>query len=90
MKKIMLASFFILASCQSTPGGNVRLSNDRPRGDCEEVGQVIGTSGTRKNAREKAMDDLRHEASLKTANYVRILAISAHGSSVRGIAYRCR
>lgn len=90
MKKIFIAAFLALSACQSTPNGNVTIGNDRPSGNCEEVGQVIGTSGSHKNARENAMADLRHEAALKSANYVRLLAVSAHGAAARGIAYRCQ
>lgn len=90
MNKLIYIALFLLAGCQSSPHGNVQMSEERPTGDCREVGQVIGTSGSRQNAKQKAMEDLRKEASMKTANYVRIVAISAHGAAVRGIAYRCR
>ena len=40
--------------------------------------------------KEKAMEDLRHEAANRQGNYVRVLAVSAHGGAVRGIAYRCK
>lgn len=91
MKKfIFCLSTVLFLGCQSTPGGAVTVSHAYPQGNCEEVGQVIGTSGSLTNAREKAMNDLKHEAALRSANYVRLLAVSAHGAATRGIAYRCR
>lgn len=90
MKNLLLSLFFILMGCQSTPGSNVDIGSERPTGQCHEIGQVIGTSSSIKNAKEKAMADIRKEASHLQANYVRVLAVSAHGAAVRGIAYQCK
>ena len=80
--------------CASDPkmpdGSSVRVSREVPRGDCRQIQQVIGTSPTAKDAYNKALADLKKEAGLITANYVKIVAISAHGSAIRGIAYRCQ
>ena len=38
---------------------------------------------------DKALADLKRETAYKNGNYVRILAVSAHGTAIRGIAYRC-
>ncbi|MEM7646656.1 MAG: hypothetical protein AAF203_07095 [Pseudomonadota bacterium] len=81
---------FLLVGCQSTPGGHVQVSSTYPPGKCEEIGQVIGTSNSTKDSKEKAMADLRSETAARQGNFVRVLAISAHGAAVRGIAYRCR
>lgn len=89
MKYLFSAVFLGLLGCQSTPGGNVTLSEEAPGKDCQEIGQVIGTSNSRHDSREKAMADLRHEASMISGNYVKVLAVSAHGATVRGMAYRC-
>lgn len=89
MRYISILLFLLMSACQSTPGGNVTLSEEAPGEDCKEIGQVIGTSNSHKDSREKAMADLRHEASLISGNYVKVVAVSAHGASVRGIAYRC-
>ena len=90
MKHIILSLCILQVSCQSTPNGQVNLGYERPSGECREIGQVIGTSNSRKDSREKAMADLRHEAANHQANYVRVLTVSAHGGAVRGIAYRCQ
>ncbi len=82
--------FLFLAACQTTPGSqSVTVSDNDPPKNCREIGAVIGTSSSRQDAREKSLEDLRYEASLKMANYVKVMAISAHGGSARGIAYRC-
>ena len=66
------------------------VSKRYPPAQCQEVGQVIGNSYSREDSYNKATEDLRYEASLKSADFVRILAISAHGAVIRGMAYRCR
>lgn len=90
---LAIISVLVMASCASDPkrpdGSNVRVSNDRPRGDCEQIDQVVGTSATTGNAYNNALADIKKEAASKTANYVKIVAVSAHGSAIRGIAYRC-
>ncbi len=96
MKRLNLLLLFLvsgpifLVSCQTTPGSqSVTVSDNQPPKNCREIGPVIGTSGSRHDAREKSLEDLRYEASLKMANYVKVEAISAHGGSARGVAYRC-
>lgn len=89
-RTVFFAIFLLLASCQTKPSGHVTTGPTYPKGDCEELGQVIGTSGTRKDAKENAMADLRHEAANLGGNYVRVVAVSAYGAAARGIAYRCQ
>ena len=88
----VLASFFMgCASAEKYPSGaNVRVGKERPHGDCEEIDQVIGTTAQTGGSYDKAMEDLKREAAYKNGNYVRILAVSAHGTAIRGIAYQCR
>lgn len=88
MRYLLLTCLF-LSGCATTGPGSVSVGNSHPSGDCEEIGQVIGTSNSTKNSHAKAMEDLKYEASLKSGNYVRVLATSAHGAAIRGIAYRC-
>ncbi|MCB0379003.1 MAG: DUF4156 domain-containing protein [Bdellovibrionales bacterium] len=78
-----------LLGCQSTQGAGVRVGSTYPTGNCKELGQVIGNANSRDGAEALAMEDLRHNAALKSGNYVRVVAKSAHGTSVRGIAFRC-
>jgi hypothetical protein len=33
---------------------------------------------------------MRHQAALRQADFVRLIAVSAHGQAARGIAYRCQ
>lgn len=70
-------------------GHSVRVSHNRPHGDCRQLGPVVGTSPTSGGAYEQALMDLRQEAARKTANMVQILGVSAHGTAIRGTAYRC-
>jgi hypothetical protein len=89
--QLFLSLFFIvLASCQINPSGSVVLSNDSPPGQCVTVGQVIGNASSRNHAKEEALEDLKMEARMISANYVKVLAVTAHGSAARGIAYQCR
>ena len=90
MRSILTIIFLLRAGCQTTPNGYVTTGSTYPEGECEELGQIIGTSGTRENAKEKAMADLRHEAANLSGNYVRVVAVSAYGAAVRGVAYRCK
>ena len=95
----LLNSIFVIAagaiaiSCASDPpapdGSRVRVSHEVPHGDCKQLGQVVGSSPTSSGAYEQALADLKAEAARKVANTVRIVAISPHGTAIRGMAYRC-
>ena len=89
MKNALLLLTFLILSCQSKPHGEVRLGYDYPQGNCREVGQVMGSSGSMKDARKKALEDLKFNTAALSGNYVRVLAISAYNQAVRGVAYRC-
>ena len=90
---LVLFAAWTLVGCASDPkkpdGSSVRVSHEKPGSDCEQLEQVIGSSPTTKDAYSKALADIKKEAALITGNYVKIVAISAHGSAIRGIAYRC-
>jgi len=94
IKFFVFGIFFFLVACASDPpvpdGRRVRVSHELPSGDCRQIGQVIGSSPESSGAYEQALDDLKSEAARKTANTVRIVSISPHGTSIRGMAYRCR
>ncbi|MCJ8276754.1 MAG: hypothetical protein HRT44_11330 [Bdellovibrionales bacterium] len=90
MKWWILSLVILIGGCRTPYGGNVSVGNSVPRGNCREVGQVIGTANTRDDPYEKALRDLKYEAAIIDGNFVRILAVAAHGASIRGMAYRCR
>lgn len=90
MRGLFILFFLMLSHCQSGPGGNVQVSRSYPLGQCDQVGQVIGNADTREGARDQALADLRSRASSLGANYVRVMAETAHGSAIRGMGYRCR
>ena len=93
MKILVLSLFAFLLGCSSAEkypdGSSVQVSKRRPSGDCEELDQVIGTTAEVGANYDKALADLKRETAYKNGNYVRILAVSAHGTAIRGIAYRC-
>ncbi len=91
MRKTVCLLFLGLAlsQCQSAPGASVQVSNHYPLGECQEVGQVIGTANTQKGARDQALADLKAKASYLDANYVRIMAETAYSRAIRGMAYQC-
>ena len=90
---LLLFGLVVFAACVSDPkrpdGGGVRVSHDSPGKNCEQLDQVIGTSATRSSAYENALKDIKREAASRGGNYVKILAISSHGSAIRGMSYRC-
>ena len=88
---VLCAFLFILAACAGRSHSHVQVSPQYPSGNCREVGQVIGNANSRQNnAREQALDDLRYQAAQRQADYVRLIAVTAHGAAARGVAYRCR
>lgn len=82
--------FFCVGGCASSPHSHVQVSRNFPGGACQEIGQVIGNANTRDNAEEQALDDLKYQAAQRSGNYVKLIAVTAHGSAARGVAYRCR
>jgi hypothetical protein len=67
----------------------VRVSRDEPGEDCKDLGVISGMTSSAKGTPEQAMEDLKKEAAIKGANYVRIKQFSAYGTGVTGIAYDC-
>ena len=90
MKWWILSLVVLLASCQSPRASHVGIGKSYPSGNCREVGQVIGTSNSRNDSYNKAVEDLRYAAAARDGDYVRIIAVAAHGASIRGMAYKCR
>ena len=90
LKKALILTLFFLGGCQSGPVGNVVVHGSFPRGNCRQLGQVIGHSGQRENARARSIEDLKYQASMIGGNYVQLMAVTAHGGAARGIAFRCQ
>jgi len=93
VKCLSILAILNLGACASDPkrpdGSNVRVSSENPPKDCDQLDQVVGTSATTGNAYNNALADIKKEAASKMGNYVKIVAVSAHGSAIRGMAYRC-
>lgn len=91
VRTLLLLFLFQLSGCQSQPYSHVQVGEAFPQGlGCREAGQVIGNAYSRENSRQQSIEDLKMHAAQIGANYVRLIAVAAHGSSARGIAYRCR
>lgn len=67
----------------------VKVSRDAAGEGCKEIGPINGTTSSAKGTPEQALEDLKHEAANRGANYVMIKQYSAYGTSVVGIAYEC-
>jgi hypothetical protein len=67
----------------------VKVGREAAGDDCKELGPINGTTSSTKGTREQALEDMKHEAANKGANYVMIKQYSAYGTSVVGIAYEC-
>jgi hypothetical protein len=83
----------VLISCSSQPivpdAKNVTLKREEPKPKCREVGRVQGSVSTKSGTVEQAIEDMKLDAARKGANYVRMEATSAMGTSVSGTAYSC-
>lgn len=82
-----------LSACSSQPilpeAKNIELSRENPDSDCVEIGKVQGSVSTNKGTIEQAIEDMKLDAARKGANYVRMEATSALGTSVSGTAFQC-
>jgi hypothetical protein len=83
----------VLISCSSRPivpdAKNVTLKREEPSSKCREIGRVQGSVSTKAGTVDQAIEDMKLDAARKGANYVRMEATSAMGSSVSGTAYSC-
>ncbi len=68
---------------------NVKIARENPPGDCQELGTVHGVVKTSAGSIEQAIDDMKLDAARKGANYVRMEATGAMGTSTSGTAYKC-
>ncbi len=83
----------LMFGCSSQPiipdAKNVKVSREDADSDCKDLGPVQGSVTTVKGTIEQALEDMKLDAARKGANYVRMQATSAMGSSVSGTAYMC-
>jgi hypothetical protein len=98
MKRFVAASSFtvlvlILSSCSSQPivpeAKNVKVSRENPSESCREIGPVQGSVKTAVGTIEQAIEDMKLDAARKGANFVRMEATSALGTSASGTAFQC-
>ena len=79
--------------CSSTPvipeGKNVTVSRDEAKKSCQELGRVTGRTISAKPNLEAALEDMKKEAALKGANYIKMETASGMQSAMAGIAYYC-
>ncbi len=82
-----------MVSCSSHPirpeASNVKVSREEPGSKCESLGRVTGTVLSQKPNVDLAIADLKKEAALKGANYVKIESASGYETAIAGIAYFC-
>ncbi len=92
---LLLASAFALTivGCSSHPvvpeAKNVEVSRKDAKADCQDLGPVQGSVKTAKGTIKQAIEDMKLDAARKGANYVRMEAAGAMGTSASGTAYRC-
>ena len=94
MKRIVASSLLLLlASCSSQPiipeGKNVKITREDPDESCRLIGPVQGSVKTAVGTIEQAIEDMKLDAARKGANFVRMEATSALGTSASGTAYQC-
>jgi uncharacterized protein YbjQ (UPF0145 family) len=94
MKNIILFSgLLILLGCSSRSIKpdikEVKVSRDEPSSKCHEIGNITGTTLTAKGTQDDAIEDLKHEAANKGANYVLVKQFSSYGTTVTGRAFEC-
>lgn len=90
---VLAAVTVALSACSSQPiipeAKNIKLARENPSSDCVEIGKVQGSVKTAQGTIEQAIEDMKLDAARKGANYVRMEATSALGTSVSGTAFQC-
>ena len=90
---LFASSLLLLAACSSQPvipeAKNVEVSRNEADKDCKEIGRVQGSVSSTKGKIEDAIEDMKLDAARRGANYVRMEATGAMGTSVSGTAYQC-
>lgn len=93
MKKYLYLSGLVLTACTSHPvlpeKSDVIVSRSEAAESCKLLGPVEGRSNRVNATAAEALDDLKSDAIKKGANFVKIEAMGALSSSIRGTAYLC-
>ncbi len=93
-KLVLLGTFsLVIAACSHQAlipaARNVKIARENPPADCQEIGRVQGSVKTVAGSIEQAIDDMKLDAARKGANFVRMEATGAMGTSTSGTAYKC-
>src|SRR5687767_10589472 len=67
----------------------VEVSREKPDEDCKFIGPVTGSVSKIGEGAEKALENMKTDASRKGANYVHYETASASGTGLKGSAYFC-
>ena len=90
---VLVALTISAVGCSSHPvvpeAKNVEVSRKDADSDCQDLGRVQGSVKTAKGTIEDAIEDMKLDAARKGANYIRMEAAGAMGTSAAGTAYRC-
>jgi hypothetical protein len=83
----------LISGCSSHPvipeGRNVIVAREEAKDSCKDLGRVTGRTLSAKANLEEAIEDMKKEAALKGANYIRMETASGIQSAVAGTAYFC-
>ncbi len=89
-----IISCLLLTSCSSLPiipeGSDVNVSRKAPKGNCQSLGTLTGSSLSVKATKEEVLEDLKTNAANKGATHLKVEQFSALGTSVTGTAFRCK
>lgn len=67
----------------------VEVSREKPDKNCKLIGPVTGSVTTIGQGSEKALENMKTDASRKGANYVHYEMSSATGAALKGTGYFC-
>jgi Flp pilus assembly protein TadD len=90
---IFVPLILLFSACSNRPvvpeAKSVTVQREEADKKCKEIGRVQGSVTSHGGSVEQAIEDMKLDAARKGANYVRMEATSALGSSVSGTAYSC-
>src|ERR1700722_333781 len=92
-KYFLIGSWLLFAGCASEKvilsNDDVKFSKADPPSNCQEAGNVSGRTTYASGTTEEAIADMKHDAARKGANFVKFGELSATGTVVTGIAFKC-
>lgn len=90
---LVSVSLFTFFGCSSKPilpeGKNIKVSREEADKSCQDLGRVTGRTISTKPNLQAALEDMKKDAALKGANYVKMETASGMESAVAGTAYFC-